>query len=210
MVLVLIVPAAVGLFVMAEPLISLLFQHGKFTATDTYWTAMALRYYLLGLTFAAIDWPLNYAFYARQDTLTPALVGVLSVGVYLAVALPLVGPMGMLGLVLADSVKHFGHAVVMLFLTRRRIGGLKDLELGQTAIKSLLASAVMAGLMVLALATTDRLLDSDSLPSQIFVVGLVGGVGLLSYLIAVLVLRVNEIQLLWTQIRRRMHRTKLD
>jgi peptidoglycan biosynthesis protein MviN/MurJ (putative lipid II flippase) len=137
-------------------------------------------------------------------------VGVLSVGVYLAVALPLVGPMGMLGLVLADSVKHFGHAVVMLFLTRRRIGGLKDLELGQTAIKSLLASAVMAGLMVLALATTDRLLDSDSLPSQILVVGLVGGVGLLSYLIAVLVLRVNEIQLLWTQIRRRMHRTKLD
>jgi putative peptidoglycan lipid II flippase len=210
MVLVLIVPAAVGLFVMAEPLISLLFQHGKFTANDTYWTAMALRYYLLGLTFAAIDWPLNYAFYARQDTLTPALVGVLSVGVYLAVALPLVGPMGMLGLVLADSVKHFGHAVVMLFLTRRRIGGLKDLELGQTAIKSLLASAVMAGLMVLALATTDRLLDSDSLPSQILVVGLVGGVGLLSYLIAVLVLRVNEIQLLWTQIRRRMHRTKLD
>jgi len=52
---------------------------------------------------------LNYAFYAQQDTLTPALVGILSVGVYLAVALTLIQPLGMLGLVLADSTKHLSH-----------------------------------------------------------------------------------------------------
>jgi putative peptidoglycan lipid II flippase len=210
MVLVLIVPATVGLFVLAEPVIALIFQHGRFTAYDTYWTSMALRYYLLGLTFAAIDWPLNYAFYARQDTLTPALVGVFSVGVYLAVALPLVGPMGMLGLVLADSIKHLSHAMTMLFLTWRRTGSLADLRLGQTAAKSLLASGIMAGLMVMVLNGTHRWLDGDGLLNQVIVVGLVGGTGLLVYWAAILVLGVDEIRLLWAQIRRRLHRTNLD
>ncbi|MGD2207759.1 MAG: murein biosynthesis integral membrane protein MurJ, partial [Anaerolineae bacterium] len=106
LVLVLILPATLGLFVLGRPIISLLFEHGEFTAFDTLWTARALRFYLIGLVFAAIDWPLNYAFYARHDTLTPALVGVFSVVIYLAVALALVRPMGMLGLVLADSAKH--------------------------------------------------------------------------------------------------------
>ncbi|HSJ53778.1 MAG TPA: murein biosynthesis integral membrane protein MurJ, partial [Anaerolineae bacterium] len=121
LVLALMVPAAIGLLVLGRPIISLLFEHGRFTADDTFWTSWALRYYLLGLVFAGIDWPLNYAFYARQDTLTPALVGVLSVAVYLAVALSLLEPLGMLGLVLADSAKHFSHAVTMLILTRRRV-----------------------------------------------------------------------------------------
>ncbi|NIV31344.1 MAG: oligosaccharide flippase family protein, partial [Anaerolineae bacterium] len=130
LVLVLIIPATLGLLVMAEPITSLIFEHGRFTANDTYWTAWALRCYLAGLVFAAIDWPLNYAFYARQNTLTPALVGILSVGVYLVLALVLIKPLGMLGLVLADSAKHFSHAITMLILTWRRIGNLSDQRLG--------------------------------------------------------------------------------
>ena len=140
LVLALIVPATVGLLVLGQPIISLLFQHGKFTAHDTFWVSWALRYYLLGLIFAGIDWPLNYAFYARQDTLTPALVGVLSVIVYLVVALSLLGPLGMLGLVLADSAKHFCHAGAMLILTRRRFGGLGGLGLGPAGSKAILAA----------------------------------------------------------------------
>ena len=166
LVLVLIVPATLGLLVLARPTITLLFEHGQFTPYDTFWTSWALRCYLLGLIFASVDWPLNYSFYARQDTLTPALVGVLSVGVYLAVALLLIRPLGMLGLVLADSAKHFSHAVTMLVLTRRRIGNLADLGLGQTAGKALLAALVMAALMFLALNATTRLVGTQRVLGQ--------------------------------------------
>ena len=83
----LILPAATGLFVLAIPIIALLFEHGAFGATDTQVTAQALRLYLIGLPFAAVDLLLVYAFYARKDTLTPALVGVVSLVCYMGAAL---------------------------------------------------------------------------------------------------------------------------
>jgi len=144
LVLLLIIPAAVTLFLLAEPVVRLLFQHGDFTPSDTIQTALALRVYLIGLTFAAVDQPLVFAFYAHQDTLTPAIVGVLGVGIYLAVALPLLRPWGMMGLVLANSMQWAGHALVMLWLLHRRIGGLAGEGIWSTAVRALLGAVLMA------------------------------------------------------------------
>ena len=210
LVLVLIIPATLALLVMAEPITSLIFEHGKFTANDTFWTGWALRCYLAGLVFAAIDWPLNYAFYARQDTLTPALVGILSVGVYLAVALALIKPLGMLGLVLADSAKHFSHAISMLILTWRRIGNLSDQKLGQTAAKALLASAVMAALIALALHATNRFSGLGGFAGQLLAVLLPAGTGTLAFLVLSSVLRIEEISRLRVMVQQRLRRPNLD
>ena len=206
LVLVLIVPATFGLLVLAAPVIALLFQHGKFTAFDTFWTAWALRFYLAGLIFAAIDWPLNYAFYAQQDTLTPALVGILSVGVYLAVALTLIQPLGMLGLVLADSTKHFSHAVTMLILTRRRIGRLSDLRLGQTAGKALIASAVMAASIAVTSTALARIWNAGGLVGALIAVVIPAAVGVLVYLGLVSLLRMEEVRQLRAQVQARLRR----
>jgi putative peptidoglycan lipid II flippase len=206
LVLALIVPAALGLLVLAEPIVSLLFEHGRFTAFDTYWTAWALRCYLLGLVFASIDWPLNYAFYAQQDTLTPALVGILSVGVYLAVALASIRPLGMLGLVLADSAKHFSHAVTMLILTQRRTGSLADLRLGQTAAKALLAGGVMTGLAALTLYGLTRFVSISGLAGSLLAVVIPGAVGVLAYLACASLLRIEEIRYLGRLVRERLRR----
>jgi putative peptidoglycan lipid II flippase len=204
LVLVLVVPATLGLLVLAQPIIALLFQHGKFTPDDTYWTAWALRLYLTGLIFAAVDWPLNYAFYARQNTVTPALVGVLSVGVYLAVALALVGPLGFLGLVLADSAKHFCHATVMLILTWRQLGGMSDQQLGQTTLKALLASGAMVGAMALTLLGATQLLGTSGLVAGLLTVGIAAGMGFLVYAILITALRVEEASLLRELVWRRL------
>ena len=116
MVIVLIVPLLVGLGLLAEPAVRVLFERGQFTAADTAQVGSALHVYLVGALFAAIDFPLIYAFYARNDTLLPALVGVLSVLVYAAIALVLLEGLGFLGLVWADTAKQGAHAVVMLGL----------------------------------------------------------------------------------------------
>ena len=210
MVLVLIIPATLGLLMLAQPLVALLFQHGKFTAYDTFWTAWALRYYLVGLVFAAIDWPLNYSFYARQDTLTPALVGVFSVGVYLVAALTLIGPMGFLGLVLADSIKHISHATIMLFLTRRRLGSLAAMRLGQTTVKAVVASAVMVGVMVFLLFAASRFVATIGVVGSLLTVGLTAAVGFLTYLGLVLLLRVEEVAVLRDVLTKRLRRSRLD
>ncbi len=143
LVLYLSVPAAVGLAVLAEPVVRLVFEHGAFTPKDTQETARALQVYAIGLVFAAVDWPLNYAFYARQNTWIPTLVGIGSVGVYTLVALTLMGPLGMVGLVWGDTAKHFSHALVMTVLTRRIIGPLHDARLSRSVLAITLSAAGM-------------------------------------------------------------------
>ena len=146
LVLVLLLPATTGLWALAEPVIRLLFQHGAFTAADTLWTATALRFYLLGLLFAGVDFLLNYTFYARQDTRTPAIVGVASIGLYFIVALALKESLGFLGLVLADSAKQFGHAAIMIVLLLGSVGRLHNAGILRTlATAPAVAALVMGG-----------------------------------------------------------------
>jgi putative peptidoglycan lipid II flippase len=210
LVLVLILPATLGLLVLARPVVALLFEHGQFTAYDTFQTASALRCYLFGLVFASIDWQLNYAFYARQNTLIPALVGVFSVAVYLVVALLLKGPLGMLGLVLADSAKHFSHALTMLVLTQRRIGGLAGQGLAETAGKALLAAGVMAGVMAVAINLVSRWVDAGSKIGGLVIVGIGVGLGILVYLGLASLLHIEEFGLLRDAVVRRLRPARLD
>jgi putative peptidoglycan lipid II flippase len=150
-----------------------------------------------------VDWPLNYAFYARQDTLTPNLVGIISVGVYLAVALSWVGPLGMLGLVLADSAKHFSHALVMLILSWRRMGSLRGLGLEQTLFKSVAASALMAAAIQIVANRIEEIIGSGRTMTWLAVVGGAGGVGLAVYLVVGWALRMEELGLI-PSVRRRL------
>jgi len=204
MVIVLIVPAIVALYLLGKPVVRLIFEHGRFTATDTNWVTMALFGYLLGLLFASIDWPLNYAFYARQDTLTPALVGLFSVVVYLGVAFPLVRSMGMLGLVLADSAKHASHAIVMWWLLRRRVGPLE----GRIAITSLKAVGATLG-MAAAIWGTMRMQNAwlhsasglvNNLPAVLLPAVVGGGV----YLALALLFKVGDLADLWKVVRAKL------
>jgi len=141
----LILPAAVGLYVMAQPIVALLFQHGAFKAADTLITAQALRLYLIGLPFAAVDLLLIYAFYARQDTLTPALVGIFSLMVYMATAVLLFPRFGLFSLMIADSLKHVVHALTSFVLLMRRLKGMGGQHLTATLLKTGLANAAQDG-----------------------------------------------------------------
>jgi putative peptidoglycan lipid II flippase len=194
-VVLLIVPATVGLLVLATPIIALLFEHGAFQPYDTAHTAQALRVYLIGLPFAAIDQLLIFAFYARKDTKTPVLVGVLGVFIYLGAALTLIAPLGMIGLVLANSVQLSSHALVMLFLTHRHFDGLRGQGLAQTTLKVLVASG-LTGFVVYLMRQLTGLVASTSLWGELLIVGGAAGLGLISYAVLASLLRVEEIRLI--------------
>ena len=119
----LILPATAGLFALAAPIIGLLFEHGQFLPRDTDITTQVLRLYLIGLPFAALDMMLVFASYARKDTWRPALVGVISIVIYTIIALLLLEPLGLLSLMVADSIKHIIHTLIMLWLLQRHLGG---------------------------------------------------------------------------------------
>lgn len=204
MVIVLIVPAVVGLFILGRPLIELIFEHGRFTPYDTQWVSLALYGYLIGLLFASVDWPLNYAFYARQDTLTPALVGLASVFVYLATALLLIKPLGFIGLVLADSAKQASHALMMWHLLRRRVGPLHG-GLLHTLLKALSASLLMGGAVWLVWHWQAGVLGPDvGVAGRILAVFLPSGVGGVVYLFLAMRFGIGELPALWNIVRKRI------
>lgn len=205
LVLLLLIPATVGLWALAAPVIRLLFEHGVFEPYDTYWTAVALRLYLLGLMFAGVDFLLNYTFYARQDTRTPAIVGVISIGLYFIAALALKGPLGFLGLVLADSVKQFGHMVIMTALLLRSVGRLRNERILSTLAKATGAALVMGG----GVWQMARWLDpwaARGLVGEAAVVIVAGGLGAAFYIVALRGLGVSEVVGLMTGLVARFKR----
>ncbi len=200
----LILPAATGLFVLAIPIIALLFEHGAFGAADTQVTAQALRLYLIGLPFAAVDLLLVYAFYARKDTLTPALVGVVSLVCYMGAALLLFDSFGLFSLMIADSLKHFVHASISGYLLWRRLDGFGSQRMATTVFKTAVASLTMA---VAALATLPYLSAAFGAASILHEALLVTVCALLYgsiFLIMARVLRLEELVWLWNLLRRRI------
>jgi len=197
LVLALVIPATMGLYVLANPIVALIFEHGNFAAADTVSTAQALRAALLGLLFAAVDQPLIFAFYARKDTLTPALVGVGTTILYVLMAITpwWLGVLTLPLLVLINSLKLAAHALAMLALTRYGLGGLRGHGLGPLTLKAALASLVMAGatwgvMRVLAV------IAPAGFVGELLVVGGAGSVGVAVYGLLALALRIEEIRLL--------------
>jgi putative peptidoglycan lipid II flippase len=202
LVLVLVIPATVGLYVLADPTIALIFEHGDFTPEDTIATATALQYSLLSLLAAAVDQPLIFAFYARKDTLSPALVGVGTTILYVMSAI-IAAQLGVLTLpllVLLNALKLTVHALTMMVLARLRLGGLGGHGLWKLALKATLASLVMA----LATWGTMGALTAVAPPSglgNMLVVGGAGAIGATVYALLGVALRLEEIHLLRTAAR---------
>jgi putative peptidoglycan lipid II flippase len=205
LVLVLIIPATVGLFVLARPVVVLIFEHGDFLTADTAMTTMVLRLYLLGIIAAAIDLPLINAFYARQDAWTPAVVGLAGVFVYLAAALApsFFRPMELRDLIIANAIQLSFHALSMWILLHRRIGSLRGQRLGYTTSRAALAASAMAILTMAVLWGVDRINWPGQLPGEVAAVVLPGAVGTATYLVLMNAMKVPELQLATQLIRRR-------
>jgi putative peptidoglycan lipid II flippase len=206
LVLMLIVPAAVGLLVLRVPIISLIFEHGEFTSFDTSQTARALRFYLLGTPFAAIDLLLIFAFYSQKDTTAPVVVGIICVLIYLGVApvLAFTLGLGMIGLVIANSVQLISHAVIMLWLLYRRVGAMGEEELPLAIGRIALSSAVMGVVVYLCLALQRTMVPSEGLAARAAWLAAVGLVGAAVYGFTVMQLGVGEARLLLNMVTKRI------
>ena len=146
--MVLNVPATVGLVLLAAPIIRLIFERRAFTAADTAATAAALQYYAIGLIGYSITRIVSPVFYALGHNRTPVLVSVAAVAINIAASLALVRVIGYQGLALATSIAALFNASALLILLRRRLGGLDEARMLASLGRILVASALMATTVV--------------------------------------------------------------
>ncbi len=144
LVFLLCIPSAVGLAVLAQPIVALVFQHGKFTAFDTTQTAHALAAYAVGLAGYGAIKVLSPAFYALNDARTPMLISLGSIAVNYLMNSLLVGPFGHVGLACSTSVVALVNFLLLALLMRRRLGRLDGRRMGATILRICAASLPMA------------------------------------------------------------------
>lgn len=181
------VPAALALAVIAEPLLATLFRHGEFTANDVLRSAESLRAYSAGLVAFMLIKVLAPGYFARQDTKTPVKIGVIAMVANMVFNLLLVWPLQHAGLALATSLSAWLNAG-LLYLGLRRTGVFQPLEgWGRHWLRLLLAGAAMAAAIHF-LARFAGVWLQGPLTERILWLGLIVVAGMLIYLLVLLIL----------------------
>ncbi|MGE0746981.1 MAG: murein biosynthesis integral membrane protein MurJ [Rhodospirillales bacterium] len=180
-------PAAAALLVLATPIIAVLFERGAFGPAETAATAAALAAYSLGLPAYVVNKALTPAFYARQDTATPVKIAAVVVFANTAFAVALMQVLAHVGIALATALSSW-LSVVMLAVTLRRRGHFAvDPRLRSRAPRSALAAAGMAAVLWLGMWSLAGPLAGSPLERGLALAALIAA-GLVAYALLALVL----------------------
>ena len=180
------IPAAVALFLLAEPLISTLFFHGRMEDRDVLMAAMSLRAYSVGLLAFMLVKVLAPGYFARQDTKTPVKIAIKAMIANMVFNLILVWPLHHAGLALATSLSAALNAGMLFYgLLRTDVFKLQP-GWGLYGLRILLANAVMAGVLFYLCAADEAWLNWTLL-QRIESLAILVGAGLGSYVLVLLV-----------------------
>ena len=138
--------ASVLLVVLAEPIVRLLFEHGRFTALSTERASMALRFLAPGLLATSLTGIVSRAFYALDDTRTPMRVGLFCLGTNVVLALFLAFPFQQAGLAAANSLSAVLNAALLFYAFGRKMPKFQPRDLLPSAVRMALLAA-MAGVL---------------------------------------------------------------
>jgi putative peptidoglycan lipid II flippase len=120
--LIIVIPITAWLTAAAGPVLGFIFEGGNFSVADTLTTTPLLQGMLLAVPFWVVQQIIGRAFYAMQDTLTPALVGTLAALLVLPAYFLAVPLLGASGVALVTSLSLFLYALALILAARRRLG----------------------------------------------------------------------------------------
>ncbi len=208
------IPASIGLLVLARPIVQMIFEWREFGDTSTEYTAVALMFYAPGLLVFSLSKVFVPAFYAMQDTRTPVKVamGTVCLKIVLSLIFILTWPLHLkhAGLALATVLAEMVNGAVLAWLLHRRVGSPQWRSIGASALRCLLASAIMALCTWLVYRAASQALLGLPWPDkvmQIAAVLLAIGVGMGVYVLTTLATRSPEIYSVLAALRRRFLRS---
>ncbi len=191
--LALALPAALALALLAEPIVSVLFERGAFTAADRVAAARALEIFAAGLPAFVLVRVFAPAFYAREDTVTPMVIGGVAVAVNVATALAFLPIVGWPSVAIAPAVAGWVNAGLLFARLLARGHWHVDADLRRRLPRLAVAAAAMAATVYLAgLGLADALAPGRAFTGRAGALALLVGLGLLVHGGLVVALRVVE------------------
>jgi putative peptidoglycan lipid II flippase len=187
-ILAIVIPSAVGLVVLAHPLIDLVLFHGAETASEAQTTGATLAMFGLGLPGFCVYLYMVRVLQSMQDTKTAFRLYLVENAINVVLAIALVGPLGVRGLALSVSVAYTAAALLAMVVIHRRVGGLGLSDLGRPLQRVVVASAIMTVAAVLAVNVSASMSDAGLLARVVFATV----VGVAVYLGAIVLLGARD------------------
>ncbi len=194
LVIVIGVPAAAGLLLLAEPLTDLLFRHGRFDAGDARQTATMIRGYGCAVWAYCALLILNRAFYAIDDQRTPLRAGLWAMVLNLLLNLGLIRFVGGVGLALGTALTSMAQCGLVLWLLQKRIGRIDGVACRSTGVRTVLATALMSTACAATLALLPAATAAGS--TRVLRVALPFAAAVIAYFVAARLLRLREVDVL--------------
>ncbi|UOW68633.1 murein biosynthesis integral membrane protein MurJ [Paraclostridium bifermentans] len=202
-----IIPISVGAIILAEPIVKLLFQRGEFDARATQMTAIALIFYSIGMLGFGLRDILGKIFYSLQDTKTPMINGIIAMVLNIVLNLAFVKytNMGLGGLAFATSISSLVTIALLSVSLRRKIGAFGGKKIISVLIKSIIAALLMALVTKFTYNVIDAFLSAGFIQDAIKLAISVG-LGAIVYAVSIIVLRVDEVKLIFKMINKKVKR----
>ncbi len=188
-----ILPISAGVFILAEPFITVIYMRGEFTADDMRLTAEAMRFFALGMPFLAANEVLTKLFFSRKDTKPPMLISVGAILLDLVLVILLSGTMGVAGIALSTGIAVAFSAIchcIVIFVRGERLFDLTD---AADILKMLASTFVMAAAVWF---VSNKISNIGALP--VLLLSVLAGAAV--YAALLLLLKTKEIRELKNQI----------
>lgn len=205
MILFIILPAMLGLILLRQPIVHLFFEHGTFTAHDTAETSLAVLCYAVGLwAFGGVRIIVS-AFYSLQDTRTPAISAAIAVAANLLFSLLLMSSLGAAGLALATALAAMVNGGILVAVLHRRLGGVDWGSVGRSSLRVLIASTPLVVVCAWVAAAQLWTHPGDWIEKSIMLTIAIG-LSVSGYLGIHVLLRSEELDLVWGMVRKKLGR----
>jgi putative peptidoglycan lipid II flippase len=202
-ILIITIPATVGLIILSKPIVEIAFERGAFDTTATMMTSQALTFYSLGLVAMALRLLITRVYYSLQDTKTPMINGAISVGFNIVLNLILVRFMAHSGLALATSIAANIAILILMFGLKKKIGSWEAITYIKCGLKSGAASTVM-GFVVYTIYYYMNLNLSNGAVYEIISLLTSVAIGIIVYLALCYVFRIEEVHTLLNTVKRKL------
>lgn len=202
------IPAAVGMVVLAEPVIRVLFKSGSFTESDVQITGVILAFYSVGLVGQSAVQIITRGFYAIQDTKTPVKVAFITVVVnaVFSVGLTFLTPLGIAGVSCAYSISSIVNMYLLYNGLRKKTKGLRTNEIINSVVKAGVSAFIMGGAVLIVARIMEKIVGSGGKTEEIIVVGVAMLIGIPLYFYMTYKFKMKEMEFFMAKVKGKLKR----